>query len=986
MTHLHCSDEARRQRIQSDDALTGLDYIIVGADPVQLKVVLLGHAPREFQSALEQQHVAILVEGGRRITDIHVDRFELVRERARGKDDYLLAWLNKRGDSSLYTLRLVRLDDTGQVKDEPPPGIDVRYDTIEFSFDVDQAIDLDCKKRRTCPPKQYPQPDMDYLAKDYASFRRLILDRLALIMPDWQEHHIPDIGITLVELLAYTGDYLSYYQDAVATEAYLATARQRISVRRHVRLVDYPMHEGCNSRAWLHLDTETDTTLDLRQVYFITAVSQDALPDRNILSEDDLRSIPPGEYEVFEPVTEQPVHLYHAHNEITFYTWGNHECCLAKGATSATLMITRQVLLPQQDDEAGDQSQKDQEAASPAQQVYIPPPSTEPDSHTGGVQVGDVLLFEEVKNPKTDRKADRDLLRRHIVRLTGVFPVTDHLFQPESQPSTGGKEKHAPDTAVYQLVEVEWANEDALPFSLCISAIGPAPKCELLNNISVARGNMVLVDHGRTLDREVVGPVPARALTEICKLPPCDTAKPLTDPKDQKLVDVVTEPARFRPVLAHGPLTFTDPVLPEHASRRQDQQPRNAIPALRLHSIPVLDGFAIGGTPIPLFNPYEMQHPKQLIGKLHDLKDPDATPPKEWYRLATLYRKLSHHTQQLIHAYNPEDDASVELEHALSAELAALCEDWQPRRDLIGSGPQDRHYVVEMDNEGIAHLRFGDGELGRMPAAGTVFLAEYRVGNGTAGNVGAEAIQYVVYRTPVRPPGDLVLKPHNPLPARSGTDPEPISEVKRYAPYAFRTELKRAITPDDYAQLAQQHPKVQRAFASLRWTGSWYEMRVAVDVYGGREADKALLAEVDTLLAPYTRIGHRLRVVSAKHVPLDIFLRVQALPYYLRGHIKAELLERFSTRVLPDGSLGFFHPDNLTFGTNVHLSKIVAVAQRIEGVAEVEVTTFKRWRQHKNMELELGVLVLAPDEIACCENDLNRPEYGMIDFLVEGGQ
>ena len=36
------------------------------------------------------------------------------------------------------------------------------------------------------------------------------------------------------------------------TEAYLDTARRRISVRRHVRLVDYPMHEGCNARAWVH--------------------------------------------------------------------------------------------------------------------------------------------------------------------------------------------------------------------------------------------------------------------------------------------------------------------------------------------------------------------------------------------------------------------------------------------------------------------------------------------------------------------------------------------------------------------------------------------------------------------------------------------------------------------------------------------------------------------------------------------------------------
>ena len=111
--------------------------------------------------------------------------------------------------------------------------------------------------------------EINYLAKDYASFRQLILDRLALVMPDWKERHVPDIGIALVEVLAYVGDHLSYYQDAVATEAYLDTARKRISVRRHARLVDYPMHEGCNARAWVCVDTKSDLPpLDPKYTYF----------------------------------------------------------------------------------------------------------------------------------------------------------------------------------------------------------------------------------------------------------------------------------------------------------------------------------------------------------------------------------------------------------------------------------------------------------------------------------------------------------------------------------------------------------------------------------------------------------------------------------------------------------------------------------------------------------------------------------------------
>ena len=98
------------------------------------------------------------------------------------------------------------------------------------------------------------RPEIDYLARDYQGFRRLMLDRLSLLVPGWQERSAADLGVTLVELLAYAADNLAYRQDAVANEAYLATARQRISVRRHARLVDYHLHEGCNARAFVHFD------------------------------------------------------------------------------------------------------------------------------------------------------------------------------------------------------------------------------------------------------------------------------------------------------------------------------------------------------------------------------------------------------------------------------------------------------------------------------------------------------------------------------------------------------------------------------------------------------------------------------------------------------------------------------------------------------------------------------------------------------------
>ena len=86
-----------------------------------------------------------------------------------------------------------------------------------------------------------------------------MLDRMSVLTPQWQERNAADLGVALVELLAYVGDQLSYQQDAIATEAYLGTALHRVSARRHARLVDYRMHDGCNARTWVHMNAGVDS-------------------------------------------------------------------------------------------------------------------------------------------------------------------------------------------------------------------------------------------------------------------------------------------------------------------------------------------------------------------------------------------------------------------------------------------------------------------------------------------------------------------------------------------------------------------------------------------------------------------------------------------------------------------------------------------------------------------------------------------------------
>ena len=109
------------------------------------------------------------------------------------------------GDFSTYTLRIVDAANSTRA----PLWLDPVLSAIDFSFKVACETGFDCAEERVCPPETQIAPDINYLAKDYDSFRQLMLDRLAVLVPGWTERSLADFGIVLVELLAYLGDRLS---------------------------------------------------------------------------------------------------------------------------------------------------------------------------------------------------------------------------------------------------------------------------------------------------------------------------------------------------------------------------------------------------------------------------------------------------------------------------------------------------------------------------------------------------------------------------------------------------------------------------------------------------------------------------------------------------------------------------------------------------------------------------------------------------------
>jgi predicted phage baseplate assembly protein len=923
---------------------------------------------------------SVVIEGGLRIRDVRAVAIHgFVNDEARGGVGAFRVQLNQAGDPSRYTLRLIR---SVAEPDEAPLGFDRRFAQAEFRFCTSGVAQEDCAPE-ACPAlDDLPLPPIDYLAKDYASFRKLMLDRLSQTIPQWTERSPADLGVTIVEVLAYHADHLSYFQDAVATEAYLQTARRRLSVRRHARLVDYRLHEGCNSRAWVFVQVNDEVTVGPEWAFFTSPTNPYRRDSGNLIRrKQELRDAQEHDRIVFEPVqvAGQPEQvLYPAHNELQIYTWGDEECCLPEGSTAATLTW---------------------------------------DKNGGPVhlQAGDLLLFEEVLGPRTGLAADADSSHRHVVRLTRVRYTSD--VPPRLQPGDNNKTAtlaQQPSQSKTSIVEVLWDVQDALPFALCVCT-------GKYRNVGIARGNLVLVDQGLSQSTQDLLQIPHTTDVESlmddrqCLVPKLGTSSGITPFR------------RFQsfplPALADKRLTYTTPFPNKSLQARTQARQlarwlaeaktgRALVRFLRdasdvkdvsdealaetvgsiLTRVTILLRRTEAGQPI-VYEDSDLKAARDQLNEFHTkAQETESEFADRW--AWTLDLNLIGPATADLQQDAQTACAVFELQEVVPGESSDSPIPWKSVPDLLHSEVEDRHFVFEIDDaeeHGTYQLRFGDGRHGIAPWPGSKFECLYREGCGTSGNVGAEAIRSLVGER-IIPPGVQAVR--NPLPASGGVDPEPTTEARVRAPQHFRAEIVRAITPDDYARLAERDERVQQATAVMAWTGTGYDVQVAVDLRAAalRSAANPILeeaiirGEIEGLLQRYRRIGHEVRVVPARYVPLQLELQVCVKPHAQQGQVRRLVRETLSNRTLDGGRQGFFHPDRLTFGQSIEASAVIAEVQAISDVDAVKLVVLRRLFGPGQVGHNGGTLNISPIEIARLDNDLAFPENGRLLLTMRGGR
>jgi len=422
---------ARAERARNLGSLDGLDFVLVtlqpSVSPTQALLELHFVNDNEVAAILADitatpSHMRTIfpISGGHRVRAGSAAGQVQVTSVSAGVDaNVLLLTVVPIGDYSTYTLEV------------DFANIDPVFADLPFKFRPG------CFTNDCCPARSGPaaltQPVIDYLAKDYDSFRHTLITAMGQRVPGWQPTSEADLDEVLIDLFSASADELSDFQDRVMNEAYLATARTRVSIARHARLMDYHIHQGNQASTWLALELAPATAGVLTGTFDAWTGPDPTFPTAQHF------------------LARGPQAVDALLNRFGLYTWSDTTPALAAGSTSADLRI-------------------DSGTAFDANAVreYIRQQKV---TH---------LLIEEWLNPATGREEDRDPRKRQLLELlpsdAGAATVQD--------PLTGD-----------WLVRVQWREQDALRFNYCFVVNCPPP-LGMVEDVSLFHANLVQATHG----------------------------------------------------------------------------------------------------------------------------------------------------------------------------------------------------------------------------------------------------------------------------------------------------------------------------------------------------------------------------------------------------------------------------------------------------------------------------------------------------------
>jgi uncharacterized phage protein gp47/JayE len=263
----------------------------------------------------------------------------------------------------------------------------------------------------------------------------------------------------------------------------------------------------------------------------------------------------------------------------------------------------------------------------------------------------------------------------------------------------------------------------------------------------------------------------------------------------------------------------------------------------------------------------------------------------------------------------------------LRVQIVSRSEDWLLRKNLIYSRSTDKHYSIQIDENDITRIYFGDGIYGQIPEKDARIVATYRVGGGVRGNVAEKKIT-VISKAPQLQA--LAAQVTNETPATGGAERESIEHAVKFAPTVFKS-LQRGVTGEDYVALAKQFPGVAKARAEA---ANWNYIDLYLAPSGGGIATDLLKADLLAYFEDKRMMTTLIRIKDPTYVPIYITAEVKVKSYYFQEDVRHQIEDAIQKQIL--------NFDKMDFGQSVYLSKVYEAIENIEGVDFVNISEFRR--------------------------------------------
>ena len=246
---------------------------------------------------------------------------------------------------------------------------------------------------------------------------------------------------------------------------------------------------------------------------------------------------------------------------------------------------------------------------------------------------------------------------------------------------------------------------------------------------------------------------------------------------------------------------------------------------------------------------------------------------------------------------------------------------------LLDYGATDPVFTTYTNSEDYTYVKFGDGVSGRIPPAGSVIYATYRVGVGSLGNVGASSIKTVLTTISGTTLSGITVT--QPAATSGGADRESTDSIRVNAPLSLRVS-NRAVSLKDYGSLAVQVPGVAKAIAA---STSYTNVSLYIAANGGAASSTTLKNSVQQYLInktpPNTLVTVYDYTAAYPYMNLTVYVKPQYSATTVGAAVKSAIYELLSF-------------DNVTFNDLITQQDIYATVAAVDGVAYSTITDLEK--------------------------------------------